>query len=119
MHETRRAFKTPSKDAANPLHTRLGNNQATVSVLKLMMIIQVYVRFLMLRRRLMRLIGQNIVCYLPPSLTLRITLAYLAYISMFCLTQERGRQNISMKRQQLVGSCRRWALSARSVDGSL
>ena len=113
--ETRRAFKTPSKDAANPLHTRLGNDQATVSVLKLMMIIQVHVRFLMLRRRLMRLI----VCYLPPSLTLRITLAYLAYMSMYCLTQERGRQNISMKRQQLVGSCRRWALSARSVGGSL
>ncbi len=39
-------------------------NRATVSVLKLMMIIQVYPRFSTLRRRLMKLTGQTIDCYL-------------------------------------------------------
>ena len=43
MHGTRRAFKTPRKRATNPLHIRFGSDQATVSVLKLMMIIQVYI----------------------------------------------------------------------------
>ena len=82
IYGTRRASKIPRKDATNPLHIRLGNDQATVSVLKLMMIEQVYVR-----RHLMRRTGQTISCCLPPFLTLRITLAYLAYMSMCCLTQ--------------------------------
>ena len=51
-------------------------NRATVSVLKLMMIIQVYPRFSTLRRRLMKLAGQTIDCYLLQILILRVTLAY-------------------------------------------
>ena len=65
-----------------------------------MIIIPVYAHFQMLRRRLMRLTGQTIACYLLQSLTLRVALAYLAYVSMFCLTQERGRWTIPMKRQR-------------------
>ena len=38
----------------------------------------------------MRLTVQTIDCYLLQSLTRRVTLAYLAYMSMFCLTQERA-----------------------------
>ena len=71
-----------------------GIDQATVSVL---MIIPMYARFSMLRRWLMKLTGQTIDCYLLPFLILRITLAYLAYMWMSCLTQERGRRTISMK----------------------
>ena len=42
----KKGVQDPRKDTANPLHIRLGNDQATVSVLnKLMMIVQVYVRF--------------------------------------------------------------------------
>ena len=78
----KKGVQDPRKDTANPLHIRLGNDQATVSVLKLMMIEQVYVR-----RHLMRRTGQTIACCLPPFLTLRITFAYLAYMSMCCLTQ--------------------------------
>ncbi len=61
-----------------------------MSVLKLMMIIPMYARFSMLRRWLMKLTGQAIDCYLLPFLILCVTLAYLAYMSMSCLTQERG-----------------------------
>jgi hypothetical protein len=43
---------------ATSLLTQRGINQATMSVLKLMMIIQMYARFSMLRRRLMKLTGQ-------------------------------------------------------------
>ena len=45
MRETRRAVKIPREDAANSLPTRCGIDQATVSVLKLMIIIQMYARF--------------------------------------------------------------------------
>ena len=45
MHGTRRAAKTPRKNTATSLPTQRGIYQATVSVLKLMMIIQVYARF--------------------------------------------------------------------------
>ncbi len=84
-----------------------------MSVLKLMMIMPMYARFLMLRRRLMKLTGQTIDCYLLSFLILRVTLAYLAYISMSCLTQERGRRTISMKQRWL--NFGRWALNARNV----
>ena len=65
----------------------------------------------MLRRRLIRLTVQTIACYLSPFLTVRVTLAYLAYMSMFCLTQERSRRTISIKQQQRGFG--RWALSER------
>ena len=45
MHGTRRTVKTPGKNDATSLLTQRGIDQATVSVLKLMMIIQVYARF--------------------------------------------------------------------------
>ena len=82
--------KTQGKSDATSLLTQRGIDKATVSVLKLLMIIPMYARFSMLRWRLMRLNGQTIDCYLLPFLTLRVTLAYLAYMSMSCLTQERG-----------------------------
>jgi hypothetical protein len=65
MRETRRAVKTPREDTANSLPIRRGIDQTTVSILKLT--------------------GQTINCCLPLSLTLRVTLAYLAYMSMSCL----------------------------------
>jgi hypothetical protein len=52
-------------------------------------------------------------CYLLPFLILRVTLAYLTYMSMSCLTQERGRRTILMKRRRLGFG--RWALNARNV----
>ena len=58
---------------------------------------------------------QTIDCYLLQSLTLRVTLAYLAYMSMSCLIQECGRRTISMKRRRCGFG--RWALSTRSVKG--
>jgi hypothetical protein len=61
----------------------------------------------------MKLTGQTIDCCLLPFLILRVTLAFLAYMSMSCLTQERGRQTISMKHRRL--SFGRWALNARTV----
>ena len=67
----------------------------------------------MLRRWLMKLTGQAIACYLLPFLILRVTLAYLAYMSMSCLTQECGRQTISMKQRRLGFG--RWAFNARNV----
>ena len=105
---TRRTVKTQGKDAATSLLIQRGIDQATVSVLKLMMIIPMYARFSILRRWLMKLTGQTIACYLLPFLILRVTLAYLAYMSMSCLTQERGRQTISMKQRRLGFG--RWAL---------
>jgi hypothetical protein len=45
-----------------------------------------YARFSMLRRWLMKLTGQTIDCYLLQILIFRVTLAYLAYMSMSCLT---------------------------------
>ena len=89
IHGTRRTVKTQEKSDATSLLTQRGIDQATVSVLKLMMIIPMHARFSMLRRRLMKLTGQTIDCYLLQFLTLRVTLAYLAYMSMSCLTQER------------------------------
>ena len=67
----------------------------------------------MLRRRLIRLTVQTIACYLPPFLTVRVTLAYLAYMSMFCLTQERSRRTISISMKQQQRGFGRWALSER------
>ncbi len=58
--------------AATSLLIQRGIDQATASVLKLMMIIPMYARFSMLRRWLMKLTGQMIDCYLLPFLTLRI-----------------------------------------------
>ena len=110
---TRRTVKTQGKGAATSLLIQRGIDHATVSVLKLMMIIPMYARFSMLRRWLRKLTGQKIDYCLLPFPTLRVTLAYLAYTSMFCLTQERGRRNISMKRRRLVFV--RWALNARNV----
>ncbi len=61
----------------------------------------------------MKLTGQTIVaCYLLPFLTLRVTLAYQAYMLMSCLTQERGRQTISMKRRRRGFD--RWELNVRT-----
>ena len=51
--------------------------------------------------------------YTSQSLLFRVTLAYLAYMSMSCLTQKRGRRTISMKRQRRGFG--RWALTARTV----
>jgi hypothetical protein len=113
IHGTRRTAKTHEKsDTTSPLIQR-GIDQATVSVLKLLIIIPMYARFLMLRRRLMKLTGQTIDCYLLPFLTFRVTLAYLAYMSMSCLTQERGRRTLSMKRRR--HGFGRWALNERNV----
>ncbi len=98
---TRRTVKTPEKDAATLHLIQRGIDQATVSVLKLLMIIPMYARFSFLRRWLRKLTGQKIDCNLLPFPTLRVTLAYLAYTSMFCLTQECGRRTISMKRRRL------------------
>jgi hypothetical protein len=110
---TRKKVKTLEIDAATLHLIQRGIDQATVSVLKLMMIIPMYARFSMLRRWLMKLTGQTIDCYLLPFLILRVTLAYLAYMLMSCLTQERGRQTISMKQRRLGFG--RWALNARTV----
>jgi hypothetical protein len=104
--EARRGFarRTPEKDAAALHLIQRGIDQATVSVLnKLLKIIPMYARFSMLRRWLRKLTGQKIDCYLLSFPTLRVTLAYLAYMSMFCLTQERGRRTISMKRRRRLG----------------
>jgi hypothetical protein len=57
IHGTRRTVKIPEKNGATSPLTQHEIDQATVSVLKLMMIIQMYARFSMLRRRLMKLTG--------------------------------------------------------------
>ena len=107
---TRRTVKTQGIDVVTPLLTQHGIVHATVSVLKLMMIIPMYAHFSMLRRWLRKLTGQMIDCCLLPSHILRATLESLAYMSMSCLTQERGRQTISRKRRRLGFG--RWALNA-------
>jgi hypothetical protein len=94
IHGIRRTAKTHGISNATSLLIQRGIDQATMSVLKLMMIIPMYARFSMLRRRLKKLTGQTIDCYLLPFLILCVTLAYLAYMLTSCLTQERGRRTI-------------------------
>ena len=67
----------------------------------------------MLHRRLLKLTWQTIDCYLLPFHIVRVTLAYLAYMSMSYLTQERGRRTISMKRWRHGFGW--WALKASNV----